>query len=445
MTGLLLFLNFFNIIFFRKNWKKLFYLLIFFLPYLGYIQLQISQYTVLSPLIHDIIFIVPLFIFFIIDRKKIDFFPQDLKKIIIFFIIILIIQFLNPFNNIGILGRLVGFKVWFFYFFFILVGYHLISNNNDLKKFCNIFSKFAIVPFIIGSLIYISYYLFGFQQTMTFFYGDFSIASKATQNFAKFDYGSFSYFRNPSTFSYSAQYLNYCLIVLITSFTSYFLSKTTKEKNFYKLLIIFTLISAFLTGNRGSIVYISIFLIIFFFQKYQLKDIKFAFVKIILIFLFLIFIYNNIPMIKEIVSLGQLYTTNTFFSNFSENILNYFLGSGLGNSTSGVRYLEGNKLNMINEGLYWKVIVELGFFGLIVFLSLFLNYLKQIKIVKKKLSTYNEINFCYCFYAFILFQIIAGFKSWVYFEGYPSNFIFFLLLGIIIKLGTDDYIKNSYR
>ena len=29
---------------------------------------------------------------------------------------------------------------------------------------------------------------------------------------------------------------------------------------------------------------------------------------------------------KEIVSLGQLYTTNTFFSNFSENILNYFGG-----------------------------------------------------------------------------------------------------------------------
>ena len=445
MTILLLSLSIFNLFFFRKHWKKLFYLFLFFLPYLGYIQHQIKENTILAPLIHDIVFLLPIFLFIIFDRKDLNFIPGDLKKLISLFFILLLVQLINPYNEVNFLGRLVGLKVWIFYFFMMAVGYHLILNKKDLKKFCNVFSIYAILPCLIGNTIYILYFVYGFQETLILFYGDYRSAALASQNFAQFDYGIFKYYRNPSTFSYSAQYLNFCLLALITTITSISLSNSLKESKFYKLLLIFIIISAFLTGNRGSIVYLAIFFTIFSLQHYSLKNIKFALPKLLFLIIVISFFYKNFSMIEEVTSLGKTYTLNTFFSNFSENMSNYFLGTGLGNATAGVRYINQDfTVITINEGLYWKVIVELGVPGLIIFMSLFFNYIKQVKIIKIKLQNYEEKILCNCFYAYIVFQFIVGFKSWVYFEGYPANFMFFLILGIILKLGTNQYIENSY-
>lgn len=444
MTILLLSLNIFNLFFFRKHWKKLFYLFLFFLPYLGYIQHQIQSATIFAPLIHDIVFLVPIFLFIIFDRKDLNFIPEDLKKLIFLFIVLLIIQLVNPYNDINFLGRLVGLKVWIFYFFMIAVGYHLILNKKDLKKFCNVFSIYAILPCLIGNVIYILFITYGYRETMILFYGDYGMAFRATQSFTQFDYGIFTYYRNPSTFIYSAQYLNFCLLAVMTTITSITLSDTLRESKFYKLLLAFIIISAFFTGNRGSIVYLSIFFIIFSFKHYSIKDIKFVLPKLAFLIIIITLLYKNFSMVEEVTSLGQRYALNTFFENSAENLSNYFFGSGLGNSTSGVRYINKDYLQMINEGLYWKVIVELGVFGLILFMSLFYNYAKQVKIVKIKLINYKEKVFCNCFYAYIIYQFFVGFKSWVYFEGYPANFMFFLILGIILKLGTNQYIENSY-
>ena len=57
-------------VFFRNDWKKCFYLLIFMVPFFGFIQLHISNLTVLASLIHDITLILPLYFLFIINRIK---------------------------------------------------------------------------------------------------------------------------------------------------------------------------------------------------------------------------------------------------------------------------------------------------------------------------------------------------------------------------------------
>ena len=145
----------------------------------------------------------------------------------------------------------------------------------------------------------------------------------ASQNFAQFDYGIFKYYRNPSTFSYSAQYLNFCLLALITTITSISLSNSLNESKRYKLLLIFIIISAFFTGNRGSIVYLAIFFTIFSLQHYSLKNIKLVLPKLLFLIIVISFVYKNFSMIEEVASLGQTYTLNTFFGNFSENMSNY--------------------------------------------------------------------------------------------------------------------------
>jgi hypothetical protein len=443
MTTILLSINFINFILFRNHWKKLFYLFIFFIPYLGYIQLKISYYTVLAPLIHDFIFIIPLYLIFIFTNKRINILPNDLKRLIFIFILLLIIQLVNPYNELSFVSRLVGLKVWIFYFFLIVIGYNLITNTTDLKKFCNFFSLSALIPCLIGNLLYLLCLIYGYREIMTLFYNDASLAFSATQKFAQFDYGSFKYYRIPSTFSYSTQYLNFCLLALMTTITSIFLSNTLREKRFYKYLLILIIISSFFTGNRGSALYLIIFFLFFSFQHYTIKDIKFLLSKILIFFMLVFFIYKNLPMAEQIVTLGQSYAVESFFKDFGENLSAYFLGAGLGNATAGVRYISITDLKAINEGFYWKIIVELGIPGLLIVLFLFFNYIRQIKIAKIRLFNHNEKVLCNCFYSYIAYQLIVGFKSWVYFEGYPANFIFFLLLGIILKLGSVEYIVES--
>ena len=91
------------------------------------------------------------------------------------------------------------------------------------------------------------------------------------------------------------------------------------------------------------------------------------------------FIYKNLPMAEQIVTLGQSYAVESFFKDFGENLSAYFLGAGLGNATAGVRYISITDLKAINEGFYWKIIVELGIPGLLIVLFLFFNYIRQIR------------------------------------------------------------------
>ena len=75
---------------------------------------------------------------------------------------------------------------------------------------------------------------------------------------------------------------------------------------------------------------------------------------------------------------------------------------------------------------------------------LFFNYLKHAKIARDKLTKYDESVICSAFYSYVCLQMISGLKSWVSFDGYPAGFLFFLFLGIILKLGSDKYKLKKY-
>ena len=446
MNIILLLIGSLNVIFFINNWKKLFYIFIFLLPFTGYIQHKVQVFTIFAPLLHDIIFILPLYFIILLNNIKINILPNDLFKLIIFFILLLLVQLFNPLNNFSFLARIVSLKVWIFYFFFIILGYHLINDKKDLKFFCNFFTIVAIIPCIIGILQYIFSLTLGYEETMTFFHNSRADAYNSTQGFTKFKYGFINIFRIPSTFSYIGQYLNFLIVALIPSITSIALSSNKKEKSLYKFVLYLIIIAILLTGARAAIVFLLIFLIFFIKNFYGFKKIKFLPVLTILITICLIILYNQSELIRTLYTLGVNYIFNYFFIDFFENIIKYFFGIGLGNATSGARYIDqalAQSLTGQHEGYYWKAVFELGFFGAILIIVLFFNYLKQVNIVKNKLLENDESIICSCVYAYICFQMISAFKTWVNFDGYPSNFLFFLFIGIVLKMGSKTYTINS--
>ena len=69
MTQFLFLLGIFNTILFKNNINRLIYIFIILIPYLGFIQIKIRPFTNVSPLIQDIIFVIPLIFVFLLSNK----------------------------------------------------------------------------------------------------------------------------------------------------------------------------------------------------------------------------------------------------------------------------------------------------------------------------------------------------------------------------------------
>ena len=83
MLLLLISLGVLNIIFFRINWRNLLYFFIITVPYLGFVQLKIQKYTLFSPLIHDILFLIPFYFIFAVNEKEFLSIPRALANLIV--------------------------------------------------------------------------------------------------------------------------------------------------------------------------------------------------------------------------------------------------------------------------------------------------------------------------------------------------------------------------
>ena len=89
IIGALIFIKFY------RNWKKLVYLFMLILPFLGFIINNIKQLTPIAPIIHDFVFIIPLYLILILNRNlnlSLDLFPKKIKYFIFLIIGMSLIQ-----------------------------------------------------------------------------------------------------------------------------------------------------------------------------------------------------------------------------------------------------------------------------------------------------------------------------------------------------------------
>lgn len=441
MTQLLILISVINSLLFKGNRKTLLYIFTLMIPYLGFIQIKISSFTVLAPLIHDLIFVIPIIIIFI-SSIKIPPLPTTLKFTLIFFILILFLQFINPWGP-SILVKLVGLKVWLFYFLLIPVGMMFVEKKEDLKKFCNIFAISSIIPFIIGIAQFTLSQIFSSLEVFTFFYGDFETAKGLTQNFTYFQFGDIKIFRVTSTFSFIAQYNNFILISFIPIITSIMMSNTLNEKKFYKLVLLIAMIAALTSGTRANFIFFGVFFVTFY-SLY--KNLHIA--QSILIFLCLIliayFFYFISPFVEGISDLVILNLNEYFFIDFVSTFTKNIFGNGLGSGTNAARYmgLFSTRPEFLHEGYYIKTIYELGALGLFSVLLLFINFNNEILKSKKNSEHLKESIFCILFYSYFIWVIIFSFKGASLFDNFPTNLLFLLFLGMVIKIGSKEYLDQ---
>ena len=423
------------------------------LPFFGYIQHQIFFLTRLAPIIQDVTTIIPLYFLFVIHKlKKNDsnlLMPDRLKNCLYFIILLVGIYTINPFFDQILMVRLIGVKVWIFYFLFFAIGFEIIESELELKKLCNFFAYVAFFPCVIGILLYLFSYFLDYKQTMIFFYnGNEFIANLATNNYSYFDWGlGIKLFRLPSTFTHPAQYVGYLYLSLIMIISALALSETKKNIYFLTLILILTVLGIFASGSRGSFIYMTMFFIFLLVIRLRLYNILIIIVPTLAIltlvnleqFPVLNVIYTNIS------DLTTHYSTDYIFKDFGDYISNNLLGSGVGAATREARYAGVDLTNLTefsrHESFYYKTLIELGIIGFITILTFFILIIREIFLSIRYVENARCSMFCAALLAYFSVVIIALAKGTGILNTYPSNFLIYFFIGIAIKLRYLNRVK----
>tara|TARA_B100000579_G_C22838272_1_gene860021 strand:- start:1172 stop:2509 length:1338 start_codon:yes stop_codon:yes gene_type:complete len=443
MLIIFLFLGFLLLVFNKNKWQNNVKLLLILFPLFGLIANNLRPYSNLSTIFYDFILIIPIYLSILnknFDSKNFQIMNANLKFAFLFFILIILAQLLNPFNSIPLLAKLVGLKVWLFYLLMISVGFYYIESKKDVVIICKTLSKIAFIPCSIAILQFFLSFIFGFQEAMSLFYTQ-EVARAATQNFTKFEIASnIMLMRIPSTFSFPAQFSNYLLFSFVPVLTAINFSKN-KERFFYIIIFLLIIFSSIASGMRGMYIYIPIFFI--YYSIINSKVNKLILYGFILLFALLI-IYNlklaNINYLFEDIQRLIISYSPTILEGGFKFLLDNFFGNGVGTATFQTHYITGKSVVVgpnLNESHFFKVIAELGFFGLVAILFLYFAIIKNLLICLKLEEDEGYKVFISSFIAFYLLMLTINFKS-MHIDLFPSNFLIYLFLGIILKLSKVE-------
>ncbi|MBT6118261.1 MAG: hypothetical protein HOH66_10385, partial [Rhodospirillaceae bacterium] len=253
------------------NWRRGIWGLCLYMPFGGAVALYLHP-SKLPLLAKDLVFVVPAYIaFFVFNTRLLRQapIPQGLLACMGAMALIVLLQTLNP----GILHWMVaaiGAKVWLFYIPLIFMGAAFLRTQDDLVRFLRVMVGIAIVPCMIGLLQWFGSATFGYQETITAFYGD--RAANATQGFASFDYGG-DYYRIPATFTFTSQYFGYTWAMIVMAYALMRIDPSANWRRFSLLMMGVFMVASVLSGARSALVFVPILLILIVFLDQRIKGI----------------------------------------------------------------------------------------------------------------------------------------------------------------------------
>ena len=449
MIFIFIFLGLFLFLFNRKEPEKIITALLYLFPFFGLIANNLEPFsdTRITSIFYDFVFIMPIYLS--LFTKKLNFglfsmMPANLKFAFFFIFLIILIQFFNPYNSMSFLAKIIGFKVWLFYYLMVPVGFYYIKNKNHLIEICKFLSKISIIPCGIAIIQFILVFRIGFQETMNLFYSP-EIANKVTQNFTKFSIASnIQLVRIPSTFSFPTQFSNYLLFSFVPVLTCLNFANNNKEKLFYIFIFFLIIFASIASGIRGMYIYVPIFFIYYSIINRKIdKLILYGVLTSIILILVYSFKFANLDLLLiDIQRLTNIYASGAFKDGYSY-FLNNFFGNGVGTATFQTRNITDIIVEVgpnLNEGYFFKVVTELGFLGLVAFLMLYFNVVKTLLncLNFEKHESYKVL--ISSFTTFYLLMITQNIKS-MHIDLFPSNIMIFLFIGIILKLNQINQIS----
>ncbi len=424
------------------RWQRGLWWLLFYIPYGGVITLTMNSAPA-TLLFKDFAFVIPLYIaFFLFNMREVRKapVPQTVLLSMGFLAILVLLQTMNP----GILHWMVaaiGVKVWLFYMPLIFVTGAFIADREDLIKLLRVMVAIGILPCLVGLTQWVGASTIGYEATISAFYGQ-QAAANATQGFASFDYGG-NYYRIPSTFTFTSQYFGYTMGMVVMSYALLRIDPKPKWQRFALIMIGVFVVASILSGARGALVFIPMLLVFTVFLDRRLKGIFAGIVVMPFVVIGALYLggINPIEMFFATRRLVGLYSESMVYRNVVDAIWNHPLGVGTGMNTGPARHAFEEKHVLIYlETYYAKAIVELGFFGgvavVAVFLSICLTGYRQLQALRDPALK----GVAAALVAFFVTITIHSGKGWQV-DYDPINIYFWLFAGILYKLRVLEEVR----
>jgi len=442
-----------------RSWRRGFYLFIAWMLFEDLARKYLGNNLVLF-FAKDVLLAL-VFISFLIavrrDRERL-FRPPFLLPFAIFFWLGAI-QLFNQ-NSPHILYGLLGIKVYFYYVPLMFVGYSLIRNDEDLRKFLalnvglgGLIASLGIIQAIIG-------HSFLNPTTLAPELIELGELDKVTPL-------SNQLFSLPtSVFVSNGRFANYLMFVFILAFgaVGYLLLHTRRSRTLVFVSIAIVGVATFFSGSRGAVLFVLIsaaFLIAGLLwgapwrwrQTYRLMKairrsaIVAAIALTVALLLFPEEAGSRIAFYAEtLLPSSQAFAVRTRSWDYPiQNLLfafdgpNWILGNGIGTASLGTQYvakvLHQPPPNVWVEEGYGVLIVELGIVAPFLWIAWTAALLLAAwKVVRKLRETrFFPIGFAIFWYAFLLLYPLT-YGSLASYQNYIGNAYFWLLVGVLFKL-----------
>jgi hypothetical protein len=420
------------------RWQRGVVMLLGYMPFAGVVTLSLYP-SPLPVLFKDIFFVIPAYLFFLSSQKN-GLSKESIPPSIILAMLALTILVLAQAFNPGVANWMVaaiGIKVWLFYLPLIYLAYAMVKSREDLIWLLRLMVAIACIPCGLGIAQWLASMVFGYQTTMTSFYGD--AAEGATQGFVSFDVGG-SFYRIPSTFTFVTQYFGYTLAMIVPAYTLMKMDPSRNWRKFATATLGLIILASFMSGARAAYLFVPILLLLI----YVLEGKFMGMVKIAVMLPLALLVAMSIGKIDPFM-MFELMTE--LFVNYSyeiveqgllDSITTEPLGIGTGMNTGPARYAFEDPDSFIGiENYYAKAVTELGVIGLTVVVALFLILMSHGFRVYRQLHDQGLRSCSAAILAFIVTMALNSFKGWQI-DLDPINVYFWIFSGFILKLDRLD-------
>ncbi len=443
VVGILLILVFWGAI--LRRWQRGVVMLLVYMPFAGVVTLSLYP-SPLPTLFKDFFFVIPAYLVFLLTRKSGVSQGHVPGSIILAMLALAALVLLQSFNP-GVANWMVaaiGAKVWLFYLPLIFLAFAMVKSRDDLIRLLRLMVAIAWIPCGVGIVQWLASITFGYQATMTAFYG--AAAEGATQGFASFDVGG-TFFRIPSTFTFVTQYFGYTLSMIVPSYALMKMDPSRKWRRFAAASFWLVILASFMSGARAAFLFVPILLALIYLLEGKLMGVIKIAIMLPLALLAALYIAGIDPVImfNTMLELVLTYSDEIAKQGLLDAITTAPLGVGTGINTGAARFAFDNPGIIFGYGVenyYAKAVYELGIIGLVIVIALFLFLIIHGYRIHRRIQDSGLRSCSAAILAFIVTMALNSFKGWQI-DLDPINVYFWVFSGFLLKLGYLDKLSQA--
>lgn len=431
-----------------SSWRRSIVAVVYYMPFSGLLPLAMYPNSAPGVLAKDLLFVLPAYIAAIVavaTRRERLTLPGAPVLLFGAFAALVTVQVINPHEPEFLVGP-IGMKVWLFTPPLMVLGYHLFSRPEGLRRMLKVMFVLSIIPCVVG-IIEALLVAAGQQALVYSWYGP--AASAATQDFAAFDFGGGTFARLPSLFTAVSQYWLFTSASLAVGYAAWRGSPRDPFLRWFGPLGLGVIAVASMTaGTRAAFIFTPLLIMmVALLEGVPLRRLVLYAGGLAVSMLAVLQALHIDPTALASSSSEHTSFIFSFFGDGFRLATHHMIGGlGTGVDTNAARYafdtVDYGVIYKTVGGVWWeswylKAFLELGIVGLVILAMLVVSVVRRSLIVHRQIQDPAIRSMSAAFLGLFVWNVIFAIKT-AYIDVDPMVIYVWLLLGIQWRLADMD-------